>query len=93
MDNLVTPTLHLNGSSGGALLEQWLAVRAALMGAMDALHEAHPNARDYYVQSPRAITEAVAQHGVRMRRIDETIREADAIIESIQSQLDARNGA
>jgi len=47
--------------------------------------------RDYYVQSPRAITEAVAQHGVRMRRIDETIREADAIIEAIQTQLDARS--
>jgi hypothetical protein len=53
------PTVHLNGTSGEELMEQFRKVTDALRNAVAVLTENFPNARDYYVQEdPNAFTKA-----------------------------------
>jgi hypothetical protein len=73
------PTIHLNGTSKEALLEQQLAAIKALRAATDALSAAAPHGRDYYVQGPLAFTVARDEHVARLTKITEVIREIEAL--------------
>ena len=83
MDNvIVTPIVHLNGTSKEALLEQRKDVYMALRAVEKALCQMSPNGRDYYPE-PGKMDKARAQHERRMGMvntlIDEMVTEANAI--------------
>jgi len=73
------PTIHLNGTSKEALLEQVVAAQAAVCAALHALREAWPNGRDYYPQGPGALREAEAEMNSRCARLDSVDRELGAL--------------
>jgi len=75
------PTIHLNGTSADALIDQLSEAIDALAVALRRLQDASPNARDYYPQGPHAFTEAQAEHEARWRAIDAVRRELDDIRE------------
>jgi hypothetical protein len=80
------PTLHLNGTSAGSLLEGWERAHAALCDAMQALAQAAPNGRDFYVQQAGAFEAAQAEHEERMRRLHEVRRELEALSEHVAAE-------
>lgn len=63
---IIAPTVHLNGTSKGALMEGYGNAYAALEAAMAALSEACPNGRDYYPQGPDAFVAARDEHIAQM---------------------------
>ena len=81
-----TPVVHLNGSGKKSLLEQLLNAHHAGRAFQDALIEARPNARDYYVAGDGAFSEAQAQHVARLAKVREVMDELEAIAAAVQSQ-------
>ena len=47
---MILPTIHRNGTSASALLEQACGACNAARGLLKALIEAVPNGRDYYLR-------------------------------------------
>lgn len=86
---MITPTVHLNGTSGGALLEQILKARAALDAALDAMREAEPNGRDFYPQGNNAINTAIAEHLARIKSVEGVLQQYDGLYEAVSKQLGA----
>ena len=84
------PTIHRNGSSGEALRHQYTTAVEALRRAVDATCEARPNARDYYVLGDDAGHAAQREHEARVASLQRIRGELVAIVEGIESQLDAR---
>jgi hypothetical protein len=66
---MMIPTVHLNGTSAKELAAQYEAAYSAVGEAMRVVAAAAPNGRDYYVQSPTAIGEAMAEHEARLRAL------------------------
>lgn len=66
---MTTPTIHLNGTGRASLSEGYREAGIAVNAAIDAMSEAAPNARDYYVQGPAAIQAAQAEHVSRVKRL------------------------
>jgi len=83
---MIAPTVHLNGTSKGALLEQLAQAIASIGGAMAALAEATPDGRDYYVQGPSALGDALGAHGLRQRKLLEVKQELMEIYEAVDAQ-------
>ena len=52
------PTVHLNGTSADSLVNQRLEVVESLRDTLNAIGQAWPHGRDYYVQGPNALEEA-----------------------------------
>ena len=50
----ILPTIHLNGTGADALWHEYQTVRKATEAAINALHEATCNARDFYPQGSDA---------------------------------------
>jgi hypothetical protein len=65
----VLPIVHLNGTSREALIEQRLEVVHKLREVLDAMYEAAPHIRDYYVGEPGLWGKALAQHQHRLALI------------------------
>lgn len=96
MDNEVTsrtgkvlrvPTVHLNGSSRDDLVGQCREVYRAITQAMEALNQAAPHARDYYVQDdPEAFEKARRQHEARAQKLIEVMDEYAILAYEIQDQ-------
>lgn len=84
-ENLAVPTVHLNGTSKEALLDQISDALAALAEAHSKLSAAAPNARDYYMQG-LAFGRALSQHVGRVKKIQSVIAELQAIGEKIADQ-------
>lgn len=87
---MITPTIHLNGTSGSDLLEQVCDAASALRMALDAMANAGPNARDYYPQGDHAFTQARAEHVARQDQIRRVIAEYDALAGAIDDAMTAR---
>lgn len=85
------PTIHLNGSAGEVLQEQYTAAAEAVRKAIDAVCDAGPNARDYYVQGSDAALVAQLEHEARVVSLRRVYDDLVAITEGIQDQLDARS--
>jgi hypothetical protein len=89
--DVVMPTIHLNGTSGDALLKAVQDAGVALNVALTALQETAPNARDYYVQAdPKAFTHASNDHEKRLGRLEAVQCELEALAEGIYDQQLAR---
>lgn len=82
-ETLCVPTLHLNGTSAVALIDQLLNAKDALEVAVGRLSEAFPNPRDYYPQGPEAFNRAREQWKARLAKIEEVQAEIAAILEAV----------
>lgn len=86
------PLIHLNGSPGKCLAEEYLGAVDAIDAAIEAMRRIDVNGRDYYPLGDGAFGIAAREHRVRMACL-ETIRgELAAIAENILDQLDAKAG-
>ncbi len=90
---MLVPTVHLNGSSGEVLLDQNKAALEAVRKAIDAICDAGPNARDYYVQGPDASLAVQREHEARVAALKRVRDDLAAIVEGVQDQIDARDAA
>ena len=87
------PTVHLNGTAGEVLLDQYVAAADAVSKAIDAVCDAGPNARDYYVQSHDASLTAQREHEARVAALKRVRDELAAIADGIQDQIDAKEAS
>jgi hypothetical protein len=81
---LAVPTVHLNGSGRKNLETGYETVSRVLRKVLDALQDAAPHGRDYYVQGgfdPFAV--AQEQHRARLQRIQDVLQEIETIREAI----------
>lgn len=90
---MMTPTVHLNGTAGEVLLDQYTVAATAVQKAIDAVCDAGPNARDYYVQGPDAGFAAQREHEARVAALKGMRDQLATIADGIQDQLDARDAA
>lgn len=90
MASITKPLIHLNGSAGDRLYDEYSQAANAVHAAITAVEKAAPNARDYYPQGDSAYAAARAEHELRIRRLGEIHDELSAIYEHISNQLDAR---
>jgi hypothetical protein len=88
---MLIPTVHLNGTAGEVLRDQYSAAVTAVREAIDAICDAGPNARDYYVQGHDVALTAQREHESRVKALKGVRDELAAIVEGIQDQLDARD--
>lgn len=86
------PTIHLNGTSGDTLRDQYLDAAAALDRAIEVMQDAAPNARDYYPQGADAFREALLEHSERLVLIRRVMNDLDLLAEQVQNQIDQRPG-
>ncbi len=73
------PTVHMNGTSRGELLEQLTNAHSGCREAAQGLRGAWPNARDYYVQGPEAYKRVVQEWESRIERINSVSKELEAL--------------
>lgn len=83
---MMTPTVHLNGTSKDELVRQLLCAATALGEAQQALREAAPNARDYYPQGPDAFAQAQREHVKRCHTLLEVEQELMRLYDAIDEQ-------
>jgi hypothetical protein len=77
------PTIHLNGSSRQSLCEGYREAAEAIYRARKALHDAAPNARDYYIQGPDAYPLAVQEHLARDQKLKAIHEELVGLLEAV----------
>jgi hypothetical protein len=83
---MVTPTIHLNGSSPAQLVGALKSARSALIKAQDALAATAPHARDYYPQGDGAFYEARDEHASRVQRLEAVSQELLEIALAVMNQ-------
>ena len=89
---VIAPTVHLNGSGKQSLIDMYMRVRDALVAAEEAISEAHPHGRDYYVQQEleaavsSPIYRACSENRARLLKLHEIEEEINAIIGNICDQ-------
>lgn len=81
------PRIHLNGTPGQRLLDQYIAGIDAVRAAIGALQTIDVNGRDYYPISAEATQLALAEHGERSRALYRVQTELEAIALAISEQL------
>jgi hypothetical protein len=86
MEELIKPTIHLNGTSRADLLEQLSNARRALLAATNAMAVAQPNGRDYYPQGDQVIKKALDQHIARLHSVYAVIAEYEALMEHVTAE-------
>lgn len=84
------PLVHMNGTSGEALLSGYVQAGAVLTKAIEALHDAAPNARDYYPLGDDAFSAARREHEGRAGRLMGVLKEIYELAEHVQDAMDAR---
>ena len=85
-EDLVVPTVHLNGTSKAELLQQVLDAMKALSTASGALARMSPHGRDYYVQGDGAYARARDAHQRRRSKVEAVIAELETLAAAIQAQ-------
>lgn len=80
---LMVPTIHMNGTSKESLIEDICAATLALSKAHNAVCQTCPNGRDYYVQPKENFKLARIQHVSRLERLESVRLELEQIAEEI----------
>jgi hypothetical protein len=84
---LATPTIHLNGSNGANLENDYMQAYQAATELLAALQNIDLHGRDYYVQSdPDAFERAREQSSARYVAVMNVRKELEQIILAIQEQ-------
>lgn len=82
---VITPLIHMNGTSAEELLNLREAFYAALQEAEQALKQMAPNGRDYY-PTPGMMELAVEQHRLRMATLGGLMKQIETECENINQQ-------
>lgn len=85
----IAPLVHLNGTSGDALIEAFSNVSRSLAVALDALVDAAPNARDYPLGDD-AFRAARTTYEAHVNTLRAMRAEYEGAWEHVQEQLDRR---
>jgi hypothetical protein len=85
-NGIISPIVHLNGTSGGVLESSVTAAVNAVAHAMNKVMECNPHGRDYYVQAEGAYHMADAQHRSRLRRLADIRDELMSIMQNVRDQ-------
>jgi hypothetical protein len=80
---IMIPSVHLNGDTRAELLRINRAAYDAAEKLIDALLEAGPNGRNFYVQGPDALGKALGQHVMRLGRAEGIKAELAEIVHSL----------
>lgn len=92
--DLITPLVHLNGSSAESLYDGYRAAWDATQAAVLALAATAPNARDYYTQAVigglDAFKKARAEHDRRMEALTSVLEQLALLSTDVMEQQDAR---
>lgn len=83
---LATPTVHINGTSANSLQEQYVAAITAVRVALQALADATPHPRDYYVQDPDGFQQARTEHLDRLKRLMAVEDELSMLLQAVYTQ-------
>lgn len=84
--NLAIPTVHRNGTSKEALMQDLENASNKLYEAIKALEETAPNGRDYYVQGPSALAKAEKEFKARADALKKVYEEIGLIMEGVADQ-------
>ena len=89
------PRIHLNGTDGGALADEYMNGIVAVGAAIKAVEAITVHGRDYYVIDrlpghPDPSSVAMAEHRARLFKLKEVHDELMAIAENVAEQNDAR---
>jgi len=84
---MITPSVHLNGTSGPELLKQTMASLKAVRLAQQVLQNNAPHSRDYYVQGPGAWPKARDAHEARMLDLGRMAVEFERMAIAISDQI------
>ena len=90
---IMKPTIHLNGSSLGHLIEDYEKAARLVGDALVALGQTVPNGRDYYPQGPYACTVATKEHDARLAKLRDVRQELAEILDELQDQKDLREAS
>ena len=83
---MVTPTVHLNGTSAEELMRLFADAGAAVQTAMKAVEDAGPNGRDYYPQGPGMLTVAIGEHVDRIGKLNSVYKDLVALHDAVEAQ-------
>lgn len=85
---MVTPTIHINGTSQRELLDQLEKGFLALLDAAEIMRQGAPHMRDYYVQEngDARFEQARRDHWDRIDRVVEVGRELQELALQIQME-------
>lgn len=86
------PRIHLNGTDGKVLLDEYHTAIEALQSAIMALERVTVHGRDYYViarpaGAPDPSCVAMDEHRARLNKMREVVRDLVSIASNIQRQL------
>ncbi len=87
---MLTPVLHLNGSSAESLVTYYRQSIMALRAALEALGYAAPNARDFYILGSDAYYQAQNEHRAREQAVAKVLADMTAMRDAVLEQVDAR---
>jgi hypothetical protein len=85
---VAVPTVHLIGTSGQDLLDQFTAAVEALRIAHRSLAEATPNGRDYYPQGASATQLVMDQHERRCQDLHRILAELEEMRNHVEALLE-----
>lgn len=80
---MLTPTVHLNGSSREHLLENFVEAADNLRIALQFMEAAAPNPRDYYPQGPNVFEIARREHTARVEHVKAVLGQYEALVNSV----------
>jgi hypothetical protein len=86
------PRIHLNGTDGRDLAEQYGAAITVLEIAIAAIREISVHGRDYYTINDSASSVAMHEHRQRLARLELVKAELQLIYDDIFEQMSARPG-
>ena len=87
------PTLHLNGTSGTTLVEEYRDAYKAIDRAIDALAATTCNGRDFYPQGPDAYYRAREERQQALQKLREAQEYVELIWAGISDQMYEREQA
>jgi hypothetical protein len=92
---MIYPRIHLNGTGGETLLNEYGDAIEQLTDALYALQQVTVHGRDYYVQAtatgPDPSSVAMDEHRARIKSLQGVLAELTAIYSNLGEQLCERN--
>lgn len=87
VSTVTPPTIHINGTRGSDLQDEYMAAYEAIKKAIDALLETTLNARDYYPQGNDAYYKARKERTEAFTKLREAQDYVEAMLVGICDQL------
>lgn len=85
-DELIAPTINLNGSTANSLIESYVETKDPLRLALGRLQETRPHGRDYQTAPEGAEKRAKMQHELRISAVVRCLAEIDEIMFKVHRQ-------